>query len=247
MNITTLGPQGTFSHQAVVEFDPKAKIHFCENIEQAFELLKGGACDRILVPLENSTSGFIQPTLNCLLKYPFFIQEQHKLPVSHFLAGFGKVEEAEVLYVHPHTYRQCYHTIQHLCPNVEVIYTPSNGASAIKLKEGKSRKFLAIIPKLAAEIYNLPLINEKIEDNSNNVTRFVLIGKKPKKGTWVLAFLFSEIPKEALTELLKSRFSGIRVREVPLADMECPAYLIEYKGKAGLLDDFQIKPLGQFS
>ena len=257
MHVTTLGPEGTFSHLATIHQYPKDEIVFANTVDEVFNLLSDKKIDTAVVPIENSTSGLIEITLSNLIKHSYFVIAETVEPIHLFLAGFGRMEDGKIIYTHSHSYRQCYKTLTKLKPDCEITYTPSNSASAIKLMDNQNPRYLAIVPKLSAELYSLPVLEEHIEDNSNNQTRFITLSRKqmiPTETENVKSslILFSKRPKESFIELFDQKgIELITISSLKLKNEDMPVFYIEFNGYHPLLIEelkrrFQIKFLGSY-
>lgn len=183
MKIATLGPEGTFSHEAVIKYDKRAKIVFTDTIRDVFEAVANDKANLGIVPIENSIAGTVGQTLDFLMEFRLKIKAEEILPISHNLVGFGKTSEIKVLYLHPQTYEQCELFIKKNFPKVEIIYTSSNGKSAEIIAIEKDKAKASIIPRIAVDIYKLKILKKDIQDNRFNVTRFFIIGKEDSKKT----------------------------------------------------------------
>lgn len=188
MRVGTLGPEGTFSHQAAAEL-PEAHILFAHSIEDVFDLLQQDLCDLIVLPIENSISGTVFQTLDLLVEYGFKIQGESILFVSHHLASFVPFEKITRLYTHPHSFEQCRNHLKKMMSKhphpeaLEMIYTPSNAISAKQLL-AHQKTAGALINSMTASLHQIPLLQEKCEDRANNITRFLKIGThiQPRSG-----------------------------------------------------------------
>lgn len=183
MKIATLGPEGTFSHEAVLKYDKNAELLFYGTIRKVFESVVKGKTRLGIVPIENSIAGTVGQTLDCLMESGIKIKAEMVLPISHNLAGLGKTNEIKVLYLHPQTYEQCELFIKKNLPKAEIIETSSNGKSAEIVAKSKDKTKASIIPKIAAGIYNLRILKNDVQDSRFNVTRFFIIGKDYGKKT----------------------------------------------------------------
>ena len=183
MRIATLGPEGTFSHEAVLKYNKSATIIFTETIRDVFDIVSRKKADLGLVPIENSIAGTVGQTLDNLIAYNLRIMDEEVSPISHNLAGFGKISEIKVLYLHPQTYEQCEVFIKKNMQKVEIIQTSSNGKSAEIVSREKDKKIGSIIPKIAADIYSLSILKKDVQDNRFNVTRFFVISHYDSKKT----------------------------------------------------------------
>lgn len=245
MKIVTLGPEGTYSHQAAVRIFPKARLSFVNTIEGIFEAVVDGKAERALLPIENSGSGFVENSIQGLMRHSLSIVGEAVEAVHHYLVGYGVLEEAKTLYVHPHTFSQCHQTVKQLLPAANIIYTPSNGRSAAKIAKTKSFKSVAICSRFAAKLYGIPILKENVQDKPNNETRFVILAKKGIKGEKGAALLFSKQSVATLKDLLEE-LDLIALRQVPLPEVDCSTYLVEYRGKREVLSDHQTKLLGEW-
>lgn len=183
MKIATLGPEGTFSHEVAVKHEAKAKMLFASTIRNVFEMVSKGEADLGIVPIENSAAGTVGQTLDCLIQFGLKIKAEELLQISHNLAGFGKIEDIKILYVHPQTYEQCELFIKKILPKAEIIETSSNGKSAEIISKSKNKAKAAIIPKIALQIYKLKTLKKDVQDSRNNTTRFFAISKEQNEKT----------------------------------------------------------------
>jgi chorismate mutase/prephenate dehydratase len=126
--------------------------------------------------VENSTEGVVTHTLDMFVDSELKIVAQIVLPVSHCLLSHGRRGHIRNLYVHPQTLAQCRAWVQQYLPEVEIIETSSNARSAELA--AKDRRAAAIAGLIAAEKYRLPVREHDIQDNSNNATRFLVLGRQ---------------------------------------------------------------------
>ncbi|MBU0628295.1 MAG: prephenate dehydratase [Nanoarchaeota archaeon] len=181
MKIATLGPAGTFSHEALLKRDRKVEIIFKNTVWDVFEAVDNDEAEEGIVPIENSVSGSIGLTLDALMEFKLNIIGEIILPVKHNLVGYDGIKDIKVLYVHPVTYEQCEKFIRKNINGVKVIQTSSNAASAEIISKEKDKTKAAIVPREAIEIYKLKVIKNDIQDNKFNVTRFVVLSKSDGK------------------------------------------------------------------
>ncbi len=180
MRVATLGPEGTFSHQAAAQI-PGVHLIFANSIEDVFDLIQQEICDLIVVPIENSVSGTVFQTLDLLQEEGLKIQGEILLNISHHLASFIPLDKITRLYTHPHSFEQCRSTIKKILSKhphpetLDIIYTPSNALSAKQLLAHKDSAG-ALINEKTARLHQIPFIEEKCEDKENNQTRFLIIG-----------------------------------------------------------------------
>lgn len=191
--IAYLGPEGTFTHQAALKkFGEKAKYVPVKTIDEVFREVEKGRADYGVVPIENSIEGVVSHTLDVFLESDLKITSEVFLDIHHFLISKEKsIKKIKKIYSHPQALAQCRKWISENLPEVEIFETEST-VSAVK-RVIKEKFSAAIASEIAAEIYNLNIIAERIEDFRENVTRFLVIGKEnpDKSGNDKTSILFS--------------------------------------------------------
>jgi len=175
MQIITLGPKGTFSHEAVIAYHEKADIIFQPTVWDIFEGITSQKGDLGMVPIENSVTGSVGFTLDALLHFDLHIQAETVLPIKHNLAAWGRLDQIKIVYAHPQTHAQCKTFLRTRLPEAEIIDTSSNAKSAEILSQQNNPEYAAIVPSVAAQIYNLNTLEKNIQDHKFNVTRFIII------------------------------------------------------------------------
>jgi len=176
MTVFVLGPKGTFSHELALRLkEPDIRLE--PTIRKIFSAVEKGLGDGI-VPLENSEAGGVGATLDSLQQFPVWICAEMYLPVHHHLAARVPLEKLKKIYVHPQTHEQCSEALEQW--GVPVIQTASNAASALEATRNKTAG--AIVSAAAASLYSLPIIREHVENNPENVTRFIRISRTPCPG-----------------------------------------------------------------
>jgi prephenate dehydratase len=171
MTLIVLGPEGTFSHELAVRAFGGGII-LAPTIHEIFSQVEQGIGDG-LVPIENSEAGGVGPSLDGLLQHRVFITAELYMPVHHHLAGVTPIRDIAVLYAHPQTHEQCSRIINEL--QVPVIHTSSNAASAREL--ATSPGAAAIVSRMTADLYKLPILQGNVENNPGNTTRFIRISR----------------------------------------------------------------------
>ena len=177
LTVAYLGPSGTFSHQAALDkFGRSADAAPAPSIRDVFRAVESGRADYGVVPVENSTEGVVNPTLDTLIDSPVRVTAEFNLPVHQQLFSASAPEAIRCVYSHAQALAQCRDYLQsHLrgATQIEVVST----ARAIELAE-RETDAAAIAGIMAAERTELPIIAENIEDNTRNVTRFLVIGRQ---------------------------------------------------------------------
>lgn len=182
LKIAFLGPQATYTHLASIkQFGHSAELVPVKSISDVFEEVERGEANYGVVPIENSTEGIVTHTLDMFVDSNLQIVAEVMLEISHFLLSKnGRIEEIKKVYSHPQPIAQCRNWLAKNLPNVPVIETASTAVAAQMVANEPDAA--AIASEFAASIYDLKVVRKRIEDNVNNFTRFLVIGKKsPEK------------------------------------------------------------------
>ena len=177
LDIAFLGPEGTYSDSAVKEnFGSSVNKTSSETIEEVFKAVDQGKSDYGIVPIENSTEGPINQTLDCLADFNLNICGEIEMLIHHSLMGLNRAFPKKGFEIHAHeqTLAQCKNWLDSHCPEVKRVIVSSNAQAALNAKNNS--EVLAIAGSLASEKYGLEIIKMNIEDYSNNTTRFIAIG-----------------------------------------------------------------------
>ncbi len=176
--IAYLGPQATFTHMAAkIKFGESAEYIPAKGIGDVFSHVETGRTDYGVVPVENTSEGMVNYTLDRILDSELNIIGEVILRISHYLLSKEKeIVSVKKIYSHPQALAQCRLWIERNLPHAEIIETKSTGEAAqLAFSEDKSA---AIGSKLASSIYGLNILKEHIEDSAQNYTRFLVIGKE---------------------------------------------------------------------
>ena len=177
MKVSTLGPKGTFCHEASLAFGAE-DILFERSIWEIFNSVQSSESEYGVVPVENSLIGGVSQTLDCLIEFEVKINKEYLLPIHHNLACWGDLEDIEVLYSHTLTLSQSERFVRNFLPNVEIHETASNAISAIELSNRKDKRYAALVSEFAASLYDLKIIKKDVQDEKLNFTRFFIIGNQ---------------------------------------------------------------------
>jgi len=206
--IAFLGPIGTYTHQAAESrFGANAKYLPLLNIEAVFKAVDNKEAKYGVVPIENNTEGIVGITLDSLKKYNVKIVAEICMDIHHSFASLQEdITKIKRIYSHPQGYNQCLNFLEtHNLLDVEFIPTESTAKAAqLASKDSLSG---AICSKIAAKLYKVPLLFEKIEDNMANRTRFIIISdfKTQRSGNDKTSVIAKTSHKTgALFELLKN-------------------------------------------
>ena len=177
MTIAYFGPEATFTHQAAIrKFGSSLLYSPQKTIGDVFAEVSKNRADYGVVPVENSTEGVVTHTLDMFVDSDLKVVAQIILPVQQCLLSNSPRKQIKKLYVHPQSLAQCRGWIQNNLPSVEIIETSSNARSAEFAAKEKNSAAIAGI--LAAEKYGLPVLEQDIQDNAANATRFLVLGRK---------------------------------------------------------------------
>jgi len=180
-----LGPEGTFSHEAALaQFGRSAKFAAMESSAEVVDSVEKGVCDFGLIPVENSTEGTVGQTLDIMFRSPVAICAEQILRIrQHLLARpRTKLAEIERIYSHPQSFAQCRAWLRKNLPHAELIDSSSNAAAAQRVGSSSSA-CAAIAPLGAAQTYGLAPLANDIEDDTQNTTRFWVVGSAPTRPT----------------------------------------------------------------
>lgn len=181
--ISYLGPHGSNSEQAFKKYigNNQKIVEIQHNsIEAAIISLESDECDEAIVPIENSIEGCVNVTLDMLgASNSIKIISEITISIQHRLMFKKGVNISKIKYIisHPQAIAQCRSYILKTYPDVEIIYANSTSEAAKITSESKG-EFAAIASTLAANIYNLEIVDKDIQDVKNNITRFVVLSKK---------------------------------------------------------------------
>jgi chorismate mutase / prephenate dehydratase len=179
MIIAYFGPEATFTHQAAIQkFGASLRYAPQKTIADVFTEVSKRRADYGVVPVENSTEGVVTHTLDMFVDSDLKIVSQIVLPIQQCLMvrPGGSRARIKKLFVHPQSLAQCRGWIQNHLPRVELIETSSNARSAELAAKDKNAAAIGGI--LAAEKYGLDVLEQDIQDNAANATRFLVLGRQ---------------------------------------------------------------------
>lgn len=177
MTIAYFGPEATFTHQAAIrKFGTSLNYSPHKTIADVFTEVSKGRADYGVVPVENSTEGFVTHTLDMLVDSDLKIVAQIVLPIQQCLISNLPLAKIKKVFSHPQPIAQCREFIQTRLHHVEMIETSSTTRAAELAAQEKDAA--AIASALAAERYGLKILEKDIQDSSNNATRFFVLGRQ---------------------------------------------------------------------
>ena len=178
LKVAFLGPEGTFTQQAVFkQFGHSVRALALPTIEDVFHEVEAGSADFGIVPIENSTEGTVNHTLDRFLVSPLNICGEVELRIHQYLMGRMKsLEHVQRLCSHQQSLAQCRQWLDENLPLVDRIAVSSNAEGARRARDEQGTA--AIAPQAAAEVYGLDVLVAEIEDRPDNTTRFLVVGNK---------------------------------------------------------------------
>ena len=177
VTVAYLGPSGTYSEQAAFEqFGGAIETLPCASIDEVFRAAEAGTADFGIVPIENSTEGAINRTLDLLLQTPLTISGELSIPVHHSLmTKSGTMDGVRIICAHSQALAQCQVWLTQNFPKAERRAVASNGEAARMAAEDPT--VAAIASEMAGKTYNLQVVKAHIQDDPRNRTRFAVIGR----------------------------------------------------------------------
>ena len=178
MRIAYQGEPGAYSEAAALAFEPTATPLPCHSFEEVFQAVEEGRAARGILPMENSIGGSIHRNYDLLVEHELPIVGEIELKVDHCLLALPgvRLEDVRVVHSHPQALAQCEAFLKGL-PNVEIaaVYDTAGGAKLIR--DGGLRNAAAIASRRAAEVFELTILQEGLQDFDSNITRFFLIAR----------------------------------------------------------------------
>ncbi|MGB3622077.1 prephenate dehydratase [Ketobacter sp. MCCC 1A13808] len=219
MNIAYLGPEGTFTQAAAQKhFGHAVKTSPLATIDEVFREVESGSAHYGVVPVENSTEGMVNTTLDSFIHSTLTICGEVELRIHHnLLVGSNTRQESITrIYSHQQSLAQCRQWLDAHYPNADRVAVSSNSEAARRLQSEWNAA--AIAGEVAAEIYDLQKLATNIEDNPHNTTRFLIVGREhvPASGEDKTSVIVSMKNKPgALYELLAPFYdAGIMLTRV---------------------------------
>jgi prephenate dehydratase len=211
------GERGAYSEAAASHF-------FKDNLEtipyptfyDVLESTEKGRTDYSVLPIENSLEGSVGESYDLLLSTSLNVVGEIYYRIQHCLLGFDELKKIDTVYSHPQALGQCRRFIQE--HKLKPIPTYDTAGSVKILLEIKNKNAACIASKTAAEIYKVPIIQENIEDNANNYTRFLILAKqkhqKTEKDKTSIIFSIKHIPGALYRILEKFNSNKINLTKI---------------------------------
>lgn len=220
MRVAFQGEVGAYSEAAVIQyFGPEVETVPCETFEELFACVTNGGATYGMAPIENSLAGSIHQNYDLLAQHNLFIVGEHILRVEHCLIGPHGItlDEVRVVMSHPQALAQCDRLIKRMGWKRQVAY---DTAGAVKLlQESGRRDCVAIASERAAQVYGMDILARNIEDNPQNFTRFLVLGREaiepPEPCKTSIVFTLRNVPGALFKAL-----SVFALRDIDLTKIE---------------------------
>lgn len=178
LKVAYLGPEGTFTQSAVLKhFGHSVRALSVATIEDVFHEVEAGIADFGVAPVENSTEGTVNHTLDMFITSPLKICGEVELRIhQHLMGKMKEIGQIRRVCSHSQSFAQCRGWLAQYLPEVERITVLSNAEAARRARDEEGTA--AIAGDAAAEVYDLRTLFTNIEDQADNTTRFLVVGRK---------------------------------------------------------------------
>lgn len=178
LKVAFLGPQATFTHVAAMQqFGLSAQLVPLKNISSIFDEVDRGRASYGVVPVENSNEGVVSHTLDMFMSSDLKVIAEILLPICHDLLNLsGQLADIRKVISHPQAIGQCRSWLEDNLGDLPLVEASSTASAAQQAAEDAS--VAAIASEAAASLYGLRVVKHKIEDNPNNFTRFLVVGRE---------------------------------------------------------------------
>ncbi len=225
VRVAYLGPQGTYSEQAAIDYDPQSDRVAYHSIPLVVGAADKGEVEEAIVPIENSLEGTVTFTVDLLIhESDLKIRSEVVVPIHHYLLTEPetRMDQIEVVYSHPQALAQCRNYLTRTLPNAEHVASLSTASAVTDMRESRHTA-AAISSRRAAQIFAATIIDANIEDVSNNQTRFVVLSESDHVPTGndrtSICFDFSQdapgVLFDTLGELARRNINMIKIESRP--------------------------------
>jgi prephenate dehydratase/prephenate dehydrogenase len=179
-SVALLGPEGTYSHEALKNWNKSKQPYFCDTISDAIKMLEKGKVKNAILPFENSIHGTVIETLDKLSDAGLKIYDEFSIPINHCVAtlNVSKKENITTIFSHPQALGQCKKYIEDNFPGAKVLSMSSTSSGFKKIKDEQLENAAAIGSPFAAKLFDLNILEENISDVENNRTLFVVVSNQ---------------------------------------------------------------------
>ena len=224
------GVEGANSQIACDKLFDRAKIMYMNSFDSVFTAVDKGLCKYGILPIENSLHGSVVGVYDLMKKYSFHIVRSVKVKIDHMLmANIGtELKDIKEVYSHEQALAQCSEYLATL--GVRIIPCENTATAAKMVAESGRNDVAAISSKNCAELYNLAVINDKIQNSENNYTRFICISKNLEiyPGANKISVMFTVPHKPGSLYSIISKFSVLGVNLTKLESRPIPGRDFEF-------------------
>ncbi len=177
--VAYLGPKATFCHQAALQrFGASGEFVPVRTVADVFDEVERGRAEYGVVPVENSTEGAVNVTLDRLIESPVLICGEVRLEIAQYLLSRATdLDQIKTLCSHAQALAQCRGWISDHLPDAAIEEVASTAAAATLAAQDPT--VAAVASELASQLYGVPILRARIEDSASNSTRFLVIGRRP--------------------------------------------------------------------
>ena len=174
------GIEGAYSQVACDRLFKAPTIMFFQTFDHVFKAVESGMCQYGILPIENSTAGSVKAVYDLMIRHNFSIVRSARLKVSHnLLAKHGtKLEDVKEVFSHEQAISQCANYLAE--KGVKVTVVENTAVASRMVAQSERTDVAALSSRFCAEQYGLNILQENVQDQDNNYTRFICISKKPE-------------------------------------------------------------------
>jgi prephenate dehydratase len=244
------GVPGAYSHLVATKIFQDEKYIESETFLKTMNLVETGLADYAIIPVENSSAGRVEDFYRIIPQMSLYIVEEHFEPIQHSLLSLkgNKLENIKTVASHPQALAQCKQKIEEL--NLIGIVQFNTAGSAKLLAKNKDISQAVIASSLAAELYDLEILDDNFSDYSENVTRFVVLSKekniphKEENKSYITSILFTvkNIPASLYKTLGGFATNGVNLIKIETYSKVGTMYSSQfYIDLSGHIDDNKVK------
>ena len=228
------GVEGAYSQQACDKLFRMPKIMYMKNFNGVFAAIDQGLCQYGILPVENSTAGSVNQIYDLMLKYNFYVVKSVKLKIDHSLLAKKETRKEDIKEIvsHEQAIMQCDDYLKAF-PNAKITICENTAEAAKMVAESERNDIAALASYSCGKLYGLSCLQEAVQDNGNNYTRFICISKKleiyPGADKTSLMLVVSHTPGSLYNVLARFNALGINIfklesRPLPQRDFEYMFY-----------------------
>ncbi len=261
------GVEGAYQQMACDRIFKRAQISYFDSFDGVFRAVEQGFCQFGVLPIENSTAGSVNHVFDLMMSHDFHIVRTCRLKIDHcLLVNPGTtIDDIKVIYSHEQAIRQCADYLANH-PDIEVHSCENTAIASKRVAESGDKSVAAIASRSCANLYDLDVLEQSVQDQQNNYTRFACIAKDlaiyPGADRTSLMAVISNDPGSLYKVL--ARFYALNINLIKLEsrpipdrdfefmfyfDLECPAAAPEFKNLMNSLSDVcdELRYLGSYS